>query len=360
MRTFFCALAALAFLTGSSLAQVGPSASLPIGPGPSGGGGGGGGSGVSSFSTTCPPSGPSTGAVTFTNNLPWTAETGAFTVSCGVAYDATVTAPAIVTIPVTSGLVSYVQNDINSTAALVLTPASGVIDQNWTVEYLAPGQFAQLTANGTNVSTDIKEVPCSVGYVSGIYTTGCNAFGSAGSVVGANSVTCEAFKVSRPGGVFKALGGYVTTTDTTGTGFASFALYTNGPNFRPGSLIDFVAPLALPGTSNNPASGSLANTTDTLGPSLYWACISTPSSTVVFTGIALYASPMTGGATTLGTAVNASNTGATGFQCTAGNTGCGTAWSGSTFTWPANFTTTPPTWTQRGAGATPNLALQVN
>ena len=91
--------------------------------------------GVASLSTTCPTSGPSTGAVTLTNtiqDIPKTASYTSLAADCGGAITFAISSPATFSLlaPATAGAgfgYASVNNDPTSTANLTITPASGTI-----------------------------------------------------------------------------------------------------------------------------------------------------------------------------------------------------------------------------------------
>src|SRR5690348_6630788 len=94
-----------------------------------------GSSGVTSFSTTCPATGPSTGAVTFTNTLSdlakTTSYTGSWTTDCGAAIKFTLSGAATYTLPAPStdgNYISAITNVASSTNALTIAAASGQIN----------------------------------------------------------------------------------------------------------------------------------------------------------------------------------------------------------------------------------------
>lgn len=122
--------------------------------------------GVSDFSTLCPASGPSTGSVTLTNGLTFTAKTVTYTFTtadCGSWYDWTTTGstpvPAILpTSPGAGFYISTIENSRASTANLLLcdgTVSSGVCTPTGTIDgansmSLTPGSSVAVIFDGTN------------------------------------------------------------------------------------------------------------------------------------------------------------------------------------------------------------------
>lgn len=330
------------------------------------GGGSGGGGGSVTFNTTCPASTASGSTITLTNNLPVQLETGAFTVACGIGYQATVTAPTVVTIPVTAGLYTTVKNLSASAfgAALTLTPASGTIDGQSTIN-LWPGQMAIIWSDGTNVQTDHSPLPINLGYTSGnFYPTGIG-FGvpiNGQAWATAGMISCAPYYVSPPGMTIKAIGFGVNIADAT-PNYVSVALYTNGADQLPGALIDSIGTTAVSIATTGGKFENVANTTDLLPPGWIWTCTASNSTTGGMYGVNLSMTSAIG-SPVVNSSLSASNSGAVGISCTGkGTSSCPApvwaAGSGSSYTWPSSLN--GATWTSKINGVVvPAISLQAN
>jgi hypothetical protein len=113
--------------------------------------------GVTSFSATCPTTGPSTGAVTLSNFLQLLVKTGNYTglaSDCGAAIRFTITSAATYTPPTPASVgsgysVGIVQNSSTSTASLTITPAAGTINGSASL-VLTAGENVSIWTDGTN------------------------------------------------------------------------------------------------------------------------------------------------------------------------------------------------------------------
>ena len=326
-------------------------------------------SGVSSFSTTCPASGPATGAVTFTNTqtiVTHTASYGPSTGDCGSIQQFTLSGSATYSIPAPSAgwYLNAVTNVPSSTNTLTISPASGnICAASCASTYsVAIGKTVSLYSDGTNYyvsdSSNASNPPLNVGYISGRWFPPAAGFNTATAVnQGQGNVYCTAYLVSPPGMTAKAIGSHVTTADAA-PGFVSLAIYTN-TNGVPGTLIDSIGTTALSMATTTDVSASLANGTDILAPGVVFTCAVTESGTGVLTGTGQSQTASIIGGSSVAQAIAAAAT-AVSFSCTAGSTGCGPTWtSGSSYTWNANFTGV--TWTtQTTNGRGPAIVLQAN
>ena len=338
-------------------------------------------SGVSSFSTTCPATGPSTGAVTLPLGIVEVPESTGFTPTagkCGGWFDVTGTTTA--TLPtITGSIVSpyfiTVKNaDVSGHTVTVAggganinyngsSAASITLSAGQSVGLVINAAYTAWTATGTVVGNPPAFHP---GYISGDWYWPCypNQCGAATPSAGAqlsSSVYCGLswFPITT---TIKSLGAYFNTG--VSSGHVSFAIF-NASGGRPTTLIDYVAPVAIPTTSNNPASGSLNNTTDTLTAGVYFICASEDNATSQMYSVPISAAALgTGGGSWVGGSTIASvingSTSLSGLSCTAAST-CGTgfaAWSSGAFTW-ASFTTA--TWANIiSAILIPDIAVQAN
>jgi hypothetical protein len=117
----------------------------------------GGASGVTSFATSCPASGTSTGAVVLNNALQLLNEAGNYTglaSDCGAVIKFTLSAPATYAPPLPSAVgsgysISLLRNETGSTANLTVTPAAGTINGQVSL-VLPPGSNVSLWTDGTN------------------------------------------------------------------------------------------------------------------------------------------------------------------------------------------------------------------
>jgi hypothetical protein len=113
--------------------------------------------GVSSFTTSCPASGPSTGAVTLANGIPFNAETitlALTSANCGAWFDWTTSGSTAIPVQLPSSpganfYVSAIENSRASTANLTVTPASGTIDGAASLS-LPPGSSVAVIFDGAN------------------------------------------------------------------------------------------------------------------------------------------------------------------------------------------------------------------
>lgn len=117
-----------------------------------------GAAGVSSITTTCPASGPSTGAYTLHNEIQLIDKTASYTsltADCGSATHYLISAPATHTLPsgqITGWGLGAVQNDCASTQNLTLQPATGTI-AGATLLTLPPCSSVPVWFDGTNWRT---------------------------------------------------------------------------------------------------------------------------------------------------------------------------------------------------------------
>lgn len=335
----------------------------------SGGGGGGGGPTSITFNATCPASTQTGSTITLTNGVNAVGKSSSYQLlqsDCGTTFDVSGSGNTQTMPTLAAGYVVAFKNT-NAAGGSSVTISAGpgqTIDGNATFTLL-PLQYVQLSASTTGTNFDAAglaatSLPCNVGYVSGRWFPTCGgATGGTGSNMGAGNVSCSPYNVSSGGGTFKAIGGNADTTDTSGTtGFVSFAIYTNSSGL-PGTLIDSVGTTAVtaPATAGS-VSGALANVTDVLSQGFDWLCAASPSTTFVLRALVGASTSLLGGSTA-GIAVNGSNSGVSGYQCTAGSANCGPTWtSTSSYTWPS--TLVGATWTQRTNGGAPALSLQAN
>lgn len=361
------AAVALALLASTSLALAQNTGGNPLVPG--GGGGGGGGPSSITFTTSCPSSTQTGSTINYINGINAIAKTASYQLvagDCGTTFDVSGTGNTQTMPALAAGyVVAFKNTNALGGANITITAGAGQTIDGSASFTLAPLQYVQISASTTGTNYDAgtgaagTTIPCNVGYVSGKWSGGCGSSGATGSATGGGgNVTCSPYFVSYPGATFKAIAVYVSTTDTTSTGFIWLGIYTNASGV-PGTKIDDIGTTAItaPGTNNNPASGNLANTTDTLTPGPYWVCEATPSTSLIVTGVSLFSAYLMPSTTVQG-AVSGSNSGAGGLQCAANSTGCGPTWtSGASYTGAANFT--GATWAQRASGAAPNIALQV-
>lgn len=382
------------------------------------GGGGGASAGVSSISTACPASGPSTGAVTLTPPAGRTVSGATDTLAttdCGgtVEYqNATSTAVSLTAaatlgaswcanVSVDSGAgnvtVTSAGGNFNTTGSttLVLAAKAGVtICTNAAATgfnvgagsgFSVPGTNGQIlynnsgTAAGANVGSGLS---LSGGVLSATgggsfqmvasYKSG-NWYRSLGfASIAANSsapfvsyVYCHPFVISSQGLTAKAIGAAMGTVDSGGN--ASFAIYkADGTAGRPSTLIDNAS--AAASTTTNPASASLTNGTDTISGGMVWVCSSQDNTTVRWLGPSSSSgnevSQYTGGSAI--TSVVGLSTTVIGVSCTvvgspgSGTGTCGTpfgVWSGSSFTWGS---LSGATFTDVTTSIMPEILLQAN
>ena len=338
----------------------------------------GAGSGVSSFSTTCPASGPSTGAVTLPLGIVEVPESTGFTPTagqCGAWFDVTGTTTA--TLPtITGSIVSpyFITIKNADVSGHTVTVAGGGANINYNGSStssitLSAGQSVGLVINAANTAwaatgTVVGSPPSfSPGYISGDWYfpsyPGQAGLSGSGSVV-ASTVYCGLAWV--PSSVtIKSLGAYFATGTTSS--HVSFAIF-NASGGRPNTLIDYVAPVAIPTSSNNPANGSLNNVSDTLAQVVYFLCSSQDTAAAVMYSLTITGAAGAGGGAawvgspTISVVINGSAA-LNGVSCTAAST-CGTgyaAWSTGSFTW-ASFTTA--TWSNVTTISTPVIVMQAN
>ena len=360
MKKLVCLIAALLWPL-SSFAQI----VLPGG----GGSGGGGGGGVTSFATTCPATGPSTGAISLNNLQNVISETTSYnstSADCGSVVKFTLSASATYGLPAPSSgfYVAGVTNVPTSTNTLTISPSSGnICSASCAGTYsLAIGKTISIYTDGTNYyvsdSSNVSLPQTTVGYVSNRwYPTNFGAQSSTGANLGAGNVTCAAYVVSSPGLTFKSFGVDITTADAAN--FISMAIYTSNSSGVPATLIDGLS-AGITATPTGFTSAAPANGTDFLAAGTYWVCYTTNSTTAVIEGqTATQASTgIMGG----GTGLTAITGGTSGIGCTAGVSGCGPAWTtggGSAYTWASSMATA--TWSFNAtSGRGPYIVLESN
>ena len=323
--------------------------------------------GVSSFSSTCPPSGPSTGAVTYTNTLTDLAKTasysGSWTTDCGAWIKFTCTAACTCTLPApaTDGnYVAIVTNTPTSSNALTIAAASGQINGGSSIT-LAINQSVSISCDTTNcyaatvTSPTIPQI--NTWYVSSSWYPSLYfgpATGNAWTTAG--NLECAPYLVSPQGMTAKALGVAITTADASN--FLSLAIFSTGANGRPNALIDSIGTTGIAGTPTGASSAALANGTDLIsGNTPIWFCMAANSTTLVVEGISTNGTPGIIGASAIASAESI-----VGVVCTGGASGCGPTWAaagGSSYTWPSSLATA--TWTQKiVSGQAPQGFLQSN
>lgn len=249
--------------------------------------------GVSSFSTTCPPSGPSTGAVTFTNGANVLAESTAHTATtaeCGSIYE--VTGTTTITMPVIASGLEYTVINQNASGGATVTVAADVghtIGNNAASSItLSPGQSVGIAAGSGATPTNwdlgpglTANTPTGPGY----NTT--NVFldpfvGSvAPSTVAPALLTAYCFptwinNINPLGGGTGTLGTLsIDVTTLAAGGNLQVALYSNGSNNRPNALL---------GATANISTAATGWVTGTISVSVsqgqYWFCTQSDNVTV--------------------------------------------------------------------------------
>lgn len=193
-----------------------------------------------------------------------------------------------------------------------------------------------------------------------------SSYGSGAPIAGntyvASTVYCSPFIVAPPGFTMSTLGVNVTTTSNGNN--ISIALY-NSTNGRPSTKVDSIGNTGITlGAGTGAYTAAVANGTDVLAPGFYWACTSADNAVVAFAAVSTATSAAGAsqlvGSTTLVNVVSTSS-GAIGYvTCTAGTTcqGASFAWSGTTFAWPADLSSS--TWADGGSSRSAMVAIKVN
>ena len=253
--------------------------------------------GVSSFSTTCPSSGPSTGAVTFTNGANVIAESSAHTIAtseCGAVFE--VTGTTTITMPtIASGFEATVinQNAPGGATVTVAADAGHTIGNNSAASItLSPGQSVGIAAGsgGTPTNWDLgpgisTASPTGPGYeTTKFYFDRSIASQTAGTVA---PVLLTAYctplwinNVSSAGGGTMTLGSlsFNVTTLSAG-GNVQLALYSNGSNNRPNTLIGSTGNLSTAATGWQ--TGTI--TVSGIAQGQVWTCAQSDNTTVRWT-----------------------------------------------------------------------------
>ena len=203
--------------------------------------------------------------------------------------------------------------------------------------------------------------PINMGYITGRwYVSPISYATNTGVALTAGNDYCQPYIVSPPGGTFKAEAVYITGADAT-PNYISLAIYNNGANGFPSTIVDSIGTTGITTASGTPVSGSLANTTDILAAGAYWVCYATNSITATVASLSLTYGSGIIGASTLTQAFGNSSAGVSGVNCTAGASNCGPTWangSGSSYTWPP--TLAGATWAVNANSKSPAIALQAN
>lgn len=262
------------------------------------------------------------------------------------------------TVNVSTGLVT-------STKINGVTPG-GTCGANQFVDILSTSAVptcAQVTFGNLGGGLASSQLPANAfvnypAYISGNWSTSLFTVPQAGGAQAASTIYCSPYITRYAGATFKTM--VVAATTGFATGHVSMAIY-NDASGRPGALVDSIGTtgIALSGSSGD-YQQALANATDTLPGTSYWACESGDNTTAIFVahstagagvGVLINSSTVShsiGAASTVG-----------GLACTAGGTcNTGAAWSTGSFTWPA--TLAGATWSDVITGVSPVIALQVN
>ena len=225
----------------------------------------GGAGGVTSFSSTCPATGPSSGAVTLSNGIGVTAETTSYSVAatdCGTLFS--VTGTNTQTLPGFSGGGSvaggFAITEFNAGSGTVtITASSGTINANGTTATsvtLSPGQSMSFAVNAAvngwiGVSQAASTPSPSIsgpGYQASLYYNppGFTPQGSALAPTSTTLAYCSPFwigNISATGGGTATFGTFSIRAGVAGTTTATMALYANdaspsgGGAYRPGALL---------------------------------------------------------------------------------------------------------------------------
>lgn len=365
--------AALALLTSFSLALAQNTGGNPLVPG--GGGGGGGGPSSITFTTSCPSSTQTGSTINYINGINAVAKTASYALvsgDCGTTFDVSGTGVTMTMPTLAAGyVVAFKNTNASGGANVTISAGAGQTIDGASTYTVAPLQYVQISASTTGTNYDAgtgaagSNIPTNLGYTSGTYYPSGLNFAPAitGSAWGtAGMLSCSPYFVSPPGMTIKAIGFGVITADTT-PNYASAAIYTNGSNQLPNTLIDSIGSTAISLATTGAKSGTVANTTDTLPPGWIWTCAASNSTTGVMYGVPLSTSASIGGANAV-LAIGGGNSAPLGISCTGtGTSTCpGPTWGsggGSGYVWPASLS--GATWTTRTVGSlVPAIALQVN
>jgi hypothetical protein len=216
------------------------------------------------------------------------------------------------------------------------------------------------TTSGATDSGQANCIPLHPGYITGSsywYPAAMpGAVNVSGAVMTANTVYCTPTVITTAVTI-KALGAFISTVDSGG--HVGWAIYTNGANHRPGTLVDYAAPAST--TTQTSVNGAMNNPTDTLTPGVYWFCDSQDNSTsgTESTSTTGNASWAVGSATESHVTVG----GPLGVSCLVSSTTCGSGgsgwavWSTGTFTWG---TMSGVTWGDITTALAPWIVFEVN
>lgn len=339
---------------------------------------GGSGGGVSSLSTACPVSGPSTGPVLIALPPGRTVSGSTDTLAaadCGGVFQYSNTTSTAVTLTAAATLYAALGNTqwcanvtVDSGAGPVtITSSGGNFNTTGSTTLTLTAKTGvtictNTTGTGFNVGAGTPPFQPISGYKSSNWyrSQAASAVTASTAPNTISSVYCHPYIVSAQGMTAKAIG---IAISTTAVGNVSMAVYKgDGVGGRPGTLIDTIS--AAQSTNSNPASAALTNGTDAIPSGMNWVCASFDNSSVRYlspnaNGANAYAA-YTGASTINGaTAVISSSTAVNGVSCTAASS-CGAgfaAWSGTTFNW-ASFGSI--TWTENASSTMPEIVLQAN
>lgn len=255
-----------------------------------GGGGGGGAAGVSSFSTTCPATGPSTGAVTLTNGtnaIPYSSSHTMLATECGATIEATGLTTTITGLStITSGYQYTVCNENASGGANITAAPGGTNTFNGSASNITvvPGQCIGVFA-GSGVSPTNWDVagqapaiaPMGPGYSAGQNYIGENFAGlvAAGGILTTGTAYCAPQWIMNPnaaGGGTMTVGSTNYNVTTVGTTTITSAIYGDtlvSGLHRPGTLLGYTAQVV--NTATGVKTGAL-NVGVSVAQGLYWFC----------------------------------------------------------------------------------------
>lgn len=258
--------------------------------------------GVSSITTACPSTGPSTGAVTITSGLAVVNKTGSYTstsADCGATIPFSLSAAATLTLPapVAGFFLAQVVNCGSTTSGdpscpaasivpLTIAPASGHID-GLSSESFPPGTSKGIWTNGTDYfTTNGGTSQFSPGYTVGPWYLPANygAINGGGGSINTNSVYCTPAWINDIGAVIGGgsgtIGSLGARISTLGTSNIQLGIYANDftvAPYRPGALLGHTSDIV--DTAAGAVSAALTSGA-VVSAGLYWMCAEANDNTV--------------------------------------------------------------------------------
>jgi len=251
-------------------------------------------SGVSSFSTTCPVAGPSTGAVTLTNGanpIAYSASHTMLAAECGSNIEASGASTTITALStITAGYQFTVSNQNASGGANVTVAPGGSNTFNGSAGNitLTPGQSIGVAAGSSATNWDVFGLSSPVGAsitgpgynTSNIFLdrdiSSVGAAASAPALLTAYCIPTWINNINPLGGGTGTLGTlYFDVTTLAAGGNVQVALYSNGTNNRPNALLGATANISTAATGWITATISAS-----VSQGQYWFCTQSDNTTV--------------------------------------------------------------------------------